>query len=221
MQAGLARLDAELRRVEVQLQNVRLGTDDRARAERLYRAILEQYRDTEQQFRAVNAQQLAEEQARARLREAERRLVEARVSAEQLQTAERQLEAAGRQPEETTTSTVSPTPTTPFDGTQQLKSPSGRTPIRVTPPMKPPVPIKTAQPQYSAEALQARLQGTVAVEVLVDEKGHVADARVLRSIPLLDKAALEAARQWEFTPTLMNGEPVPVLLQLEMNFTLK
>ncbi|HZJ29931.1 MAG TPA: TonB family protein [Vicinamibacterales bacterium] len=113
------------------------------------------------------------------------------------------------------------TPTTPFDGSQQLKSPSGRAPIRVTPPMKPPVPIKTVQPQYSAEALQARLQGTVAVEVLVDEKGHVADARVLRSIPLLDKAALEAARQWEFTPTLMNGEPVPILLQLEMNFTLK
>jgi protein TonB len=75
--------------------------------------------------------------------------------------------------------------------------------------------------QYTPEAMRARIEGTVTVEVLVDERGHVADARVLKSIPLLDQSALDAAKQWEFTPTLMNGEPVPVLLMLEMKFALR
>jgi protein TonB len=116
---------------------------------------------------------------------------------------------------------VNPTPPTPLEGSQQLKSPSGRAPFRVAPPMPTPVVVKRVNPQYSPEAMQARIEGTVAVEALVDEQGHVADARVLTSIPLLDKSALDAARQWEFTPTLLNGQPVPVLLMLEMHFTLK
>jgi protein TonB len=69
--------------------------------------------------------------------------------------------------------------------------------------------------------MRARIEGTVTLEVLVDERGLVADARVLKSIPLLDQSALEAARQWEFKPAMLNGEPVPVLIQLELNFTLK
>jgi periplasmic protein TonB len=47
------------------------------------------------------------------------------------------------------------------------------------------------------------------------------NARLLRSIPLLDQAALEAVRQWEFTPTLLNGVPVPVIMTVTVNFTLK
>ena len=46
------------------------------------------------------------------------------------------------------------------------------------------------------------------------------DARILRSIPLLDEAALEAVRQWQFTPTLLNGVPVPVIMTVTVNFTL-
>jgi protein TonB len=49
----------------------------------------------------------------------------------------------------------------------------------------------------------------------------VKDARVLRSIALLDQAALEAVRQWEFTPTLLNGVPVPVIMTVTVNFTLQ
>jgi protein TonB len=48
----------------------------------------------------------------------------------------------------------------------------------------------------------------------------VQDAKVLRSIPLLDQAALEAVRQWEFTPTLLNGVPVPVIMTVTVQFTL-
>jgi len=48
----------------------------------------------------------------------------------------------------------------------------------------------------------------------------VANARVLRSIPLLDQAALDAVVQWEFTPTLLNGVPTPVLMTVTVQFTL-
>jgi len=45
--------------------------------------------------------------------------------------------------------------------------------------------------------------------------------RVLRSIPLLDAAAIEAVRQWQYTPTLLNGVPVPVIMTVTVNFTLR
>jgi periplasmic protein TonB len=47
----------------------------------------------------------------------------------------------------------------------------------------------------------------------------VEDARVLRSIPLLDEAALDAVKQWKFTPTLLNGAAVPVIMTMTVNFT--
>jgi protein TonB len=50
--------------------------------------------------------------------------------------------------------------------------------------------------------------------------GKVADAKVLRSIPLLDQAALAAVRQWEYTPTLLNGVPVPVIMTVTVTFNL-
>ena len=69
--------------------------------------------------------------------------------------------------------------------------------------------------------MRARVEGTVTLEALVDERGRVADARVVKSIPLLDQSALAAAKQWEFKPAMLNGEPVPVLVMLELEFTLK
>ena len=50
---------------------------------------------------------------------------------------------------------------------------------------------------------------------------RVKDAKVLRSIPLLDQAALDAVKQWQFTPTLLNGVPVPVIMTVTVNFTLQ
>jgi protein TonB len=49
----------------------------------------------------------------------------------------------------------------------------------------------------------------------------VQDVKVLRSIPLLDAAAMEAVRQWQYTPTLLNGVPVPVIMTVTVNFTLR
>ena len=76
-------------------------------------------------------------------------------------------------------------------------------------------------PLYPAIAQSARVQGIVIIEAIIGADGRVTDVTVLRSIPLLDAAALTAVRQWEFTPTLLNGIPVPVIMTVTVNFTLQ
>lgn len=84
-------------------------------------------------------------------------------------------------------------------------------------------PVKThhVDPSYPQIAQSARIQGIVIIEATIGVDGHVTNARVLRSIPLLDQAAIDAVRQWQFTPTLLNGTPVPVIMTVTVNFTLK
>lgn len=94
-------------------------------------------------------------------------------------------------------------------------------PIRVGGNIKPPTKIRDVRPVYPQEAQDARIQGVVIVEATIDGAGRIREARVLRSIPMLDEAALEAVRQWEFTPTLLNGVPVPVIMTMTVNFTLQ
>jgi protein TonB len=79
--------------------------------------------------------------------------------------------------------------------------------------------LKDVRPEYPAIAKQARVSGIVIAEITIDAEGRVSDARVIRSIPLLDQAALDAVRQWEFTPTLLNGAPVPIIMTVTVNFT--
>ena len=67
--------------------------------------------------------------------------------------------------------------------------------------------------------MAAGVQGIVILEALIEQDGSVGDVRVLRSIALLDQAAVEAVRQWRFTPTLLNGQPVEVLMTVTVNFT--
>lgn len=92
--------------------------------------------------------------------------------------------------------------------------------IRVGGAIGPPAKTKDVRPVYPPEAKAQNVQGVVIVEIRIDEEGRVSDARVLRSIPLLDQAALDAVRQWEFTPTLLNGVPTPVVMTVTLNFTL-
>ena len=84
------------------------------------------------------------------------------------------------------------------------------------------VPTKTKHvaPEYPPIAQSARVQGVVIIEAIVGRDGHIQDARILRSIPLLDQAALDAVKQWEYTPTLLNGQPVPVIMTMTVQFTL-
>ena len=63
-------------------------------------------------------------------------------------------------------------------------------------------------PIYSDEAKAAGVKGIVVIEATIDESGAVAEARVIRSVPLLDQAALDAVKQWRFTPTTRNRQPV-------------
>jgi TonB family protein len=74
--------------------------------------------------------------------------------------------------------------------------------------------------QYPPEAMAVGVQGVLQVEVVINEEGHVAQARVTRSVPFLDEAALAAVREWRFKPTLVNGQPVPVRTTLMVNFSL-
>jgi protein TonB len=64
------------------------------------------------------------------------------------------------------------------------------------------------------------VQGVVVLEVTVGIDGTVVDVKVLRSIPLLDAAALDAVKRWEFERTLMNGKPVAVIMTVTVQFTL-
>jgi protein TonB len=93
-------------------------------------------------------------------------------------------------------------------------------PVRVGGNIKPPMKTKDVRPSYPPIAQSARVQGVVIIEATIGPNGKVQDARVLRSIPLLDAAALDAVRQWEFTPTLLNGVPVPVIMTVTVQFTL-
>lgn len=77
-----------------------------------------------------------------------------------------------------------------------------------------------AQPIYPAIALTARVQGTVDVSIVIDAGGNVEQAKVVRSIPQLDGAALDAVRKWKFSPTVVNGVAVPVTMVVHVTFAL-
>jgi protein TonB len=94
-------------------------------------------------------------------------------------------------------------------------------PVRVGGNIKTPTKTKNVPPVYPPIAQSARVSGVVIIEATIGADGHVKDAKVLRSIPLLDQAALDAVKQWQFTPTLLNGVPVPVIMTVTVNFTLQ
>jgi protein TonB len=79
---------------------------------------------------------------------------------------------------------------------------------------------KHVPPVYPQIAQTARVQGMVIIEAVVDKEGRVGYARILKSVPLLDQAAMDAIRQWEFTPTLVDGIPVEIRMTMTANFTL-
>ena len=87
--------------------------------------------------------------------------------------------------------------------------------------IRPPAKIVDAAPVYPAIARTAHVQGIVILEATIGEDGVVRDVRVLRSIPLLDAAAVDAVKQWRFTPTLLNGQPVPIVMTVTVGFTLQ
>ncbi|MBI2356095.1 MAG: energy transducer TonB [Candidatus Doudnabacteria bacterium] len=94
-------------------------------------------------------------------------------------------------------------------------------PVPVGGNIRPPQRLEHVPPEYPAIARTARVQGIVIIQATINETGRVVEVEVLRSIPLLDQAALDAVRQWRYTPTLLNGKPVPVITTVTVQFTLQ
>jgi TonB family protein len=80
---------------------------------------------------------------------------------------------------------------------------------------------KTVSPEYPPAAQSQGIRGIVILELLIDKEGKVAEARVVRSVPGLDEAALAAARQWAYEVTKVNGKPVSVRLTVPITFAMK
>jgi protein TonB len=80
--------------------------------------------------------------------------------------------------------------------------------------------IRRVNPEYPAEAKAAQISGAVVVEVTVDESGNVISARAISGHPLLKDAAVVAARQWQFAPTMLSGETVKVIGTVTFYFQL-
>jgi protein TonB len=93
--------------------------------------------------------------------------------------------------------------------------------VRVGGDIREPRKVVDVPPVYPEVALKARIEGVVIIEATLDERGRVRDATVLRGLPLLDEAALEAVRRWVYTPTLLDGVPRPVILTVTVRFKLK
>ena len=83
---------------------------------------------------------------------------------------------------------------------------------------RPPEPISMPRPKYPASALRNGIEGTVLLEILIDSDGSVARSRVIQSVPGLDAAALECAKEWRFQPALKDGEPVATIAQAPVVF---
>lgn len=76
------------------------------------------------------------------------------------------------------------------------------------------------KPDYPPLAKMARIQGTVRLEAVISRDGTIQDLKVVSGHPLLVKAALEAVQRWRYQPTLLNGDPVEVVTEIDVNFTL-
>jgi protein TonB len=80
--------------------------------------------------------------------------------------------------------------------------------------------IRKIQPAYPTLARQARVQGVVRFTAIIGKDGEIQNLQLVTGHPLLVAAAREALSQWRYKPTLLNGEPVEVVTQIDVNFTL-
>jgi protein TonB len=99
--------------------------------------------------------------------------------------------------------------------------PAPRGPIRVGGQIKEPALIYRVEPVYPGVAVSANLQGTVILEAIVDEEGRVESVKVLRSLNILDRPAIDAVKQWRYSPVLLNGRPEKFILTVAITFRLE
>lgn len=110
---------------------------------------------------------------------------------------------------------------------------TGITGLGTPPPPQPPAPRRLGgdiqaptrtfykAPVYPPVAQSARIEGLVILEATIDAQGTVQNVTVLRSVPLLDRAAVEAVQQWRYTPTRLNGQAIPIIMTVTVSFTIR
>jgi len=111
-------------------------------------------------------------------------------------------------------------PTPPPPPTSDNPKPK-RSPFRVGGQVEAAKLIFQVKPEYPPLAKMARIQGTVRLEALISTDGTIQKLRVLAGHPLLMKAAIDAVAHWRYQPTLLNGDPVEVVTEIDVNFTLE
>jgi TonB family protein len=94
-------------------------------------------------------------------------------------------------------------------------------PVRAAGGIKPPTLIKRVDPVYPEEAEEQRIEGSVILEVTTNPYGRVHDIKVLRSVPTLDRAAIDAVKQWVYAPKTIDGQPRGMIFTVTVTFRLK
>jgi protein TonB len=94
-------------------------------------------------------------------------------------------------------------------------------PLRIGGDVRPPERTHFVAPVYPPAAQSARMEGTVILEAVIDAQGVVQDVKILRSVPLLDRAAIDAVRQWRYTPTRLNGVAMPIVMTVTVTFSMR
>jgi protein TonB len=119
-----------------------------------------------------------------------------------------------------------------FAGLQKTVVPPAPAPVVKQPPPQPAAPVRVTggvqsaklvfgpKPAYPQLALITRTQGTVRIQAIIGRDGSISNLQVLSGPPLLIEVAKEAVRQWRYQPTLLNGEPVEVITEIDVNFTI-
>jgi protein TonB len=92
--------------------------------------------------------------------------------------------------------------------------------VRVGGEVKEPTKLRNVNPAYPDVAVAGRIEGTVVLEATIAPNGKVAEVRVVRSLPLLEKAAIDAVKQWVYSPTLIDGVPVTAIMTVTVRFQL-
>ena len=100
-------------------------------------------------------------------------------------------------------------------------TPSPQLPVHLHKGIEAPKKIADVTPTYPSIAQAAHVKGMVILEAVIDVHGNVTSVQVLRSVPLLDRAAVDAVRQWRYTPARLNGQPVPVVVTITINFSMQ
>jgi periplasmic protein TonB len=94
-------------------------------------------------------------------------------------------------------------------------------PVRPGGDIREPVKVKHVPPVYPQIAINARISGRVVIDAVIGADGIVREARVLSGVPLLNQAALDAVKQWRYTPTMLNNVPVQVIMTVTVQFNLQ